>query len=91
MIGFGILGFLLRKRKYELAPFALSLVLAPMVEQALRQSLIMAHGSPMIFVTRPICASLLAVATICLVGFALGEWRKRGTIAASIPNQSKNG
>ena len=77
MIGFGLLGFFLRKRQYELAPFALSLVLGPLMEQALRQSLIMAHGSPMIFFKRPLSASVLTIAFIFFAWFILGEWRKR--------------
>ena len=49
MIAFGIVGFLLRKGKYELAPFALAFVLGPMLEQTLRQSLIIANGNPAVF------------------------------------------
>jgi putative tricarboxylic transport membrane protein len=77
MIGFGILGFLLRKRHYELGPFALALVLGPIMEQSLRQSLIMADMSPIIFVTRPISACLLALTLLLLAFFLWSEWKKR--------------
>ena len=40
MIGFGIFGYLARKFKYEMAPLVLALILGPMFENALRQSLI---------------------------------------------------
>jgi putative tricarboxylic transport membrane protein len=77
MIGFGILGFLLRKRHYELGPFTLALVLGPILEQSLRQSLIMADMNPMVFVTRPISAGLLTL-TLCLLAFFIwSEWKKR--------------
>ncbi len=77
MVGFGILGFLLRKRHYELGPFTLALVLGPIFEQSLRQSLIMANMNPMVFMTRPISAGLLTL-TFCLLAFFIwSEWKKR--------------
>jgi putative tricarboxylic transport membrane protein len=62
MIAAGALGYVLRKLSFEPAPIVLGLVLAPMLELALRQSLAMSAGSYLIFVTRPIAATLLAVA-----------------------------
>jgi putative tricarboxylic transport membrane protein len=76
MIGFGILGFLLRKRHYELAPFALTLVLGPILEQSLRQSLIMVHQNPSEFLTRPIAVSLLVLTLVLFIWIVWGEWRK---------------
>jgi putative tricarboxylic transport membrane protein len=72
MLGFGVGGYLLRKMDYELAPFAFAMVLAPQLEQALRQSLIMSHNNPMIFLERPIAAVLLLVAMALLVALAIG-------------------
>lgn len=77
MIGFGVLGYLLRKRDYELAPFILALVLGPMFEQSLRQALILSAKDPMIFVNRPIAFGLLVVSFLLLVFFAYNRWRKR--------------
>jgi putative tricarboxylic transport membrane protein len=54
LIFFGIVGYLMKKLKYEPAPLILALILTPMLENGLRQSLIISHGSPLIFVTRPI-------------------------------------
>jgi putative tricarboxylic transport membrane protein len=67
MIGFGVLGYLLRKLRYELTPFILTMVLSPLLESALRQSLIMSRGSAAIFVTRPI-SGVLVVMTAVLIG-----------------------
>ena len=75
-IGFGVFGFLLRQRGYELAPFALAIVLGPLVEQSLRQSLIMSQGSPMIFLASPICVVFLGGAAILLTIFSYGETKK---------------
>src|SRR6185369_6283519 len=54
MLGTGVLGYLLRKLDFETAPIVLGLVLAPMMELSLRQSLAMSAGNYTIFVTRPI-------------------------------------
>jgi putative tricarboxylic transport membrane protein len=79
----GALGYLLRKFDFETAPIVLGLVLAPMLEMSLRQSLAMSAGSYAIFVNRPIAAAML------LVGGALlllslrplvarsADWRRR--------------
>ena len=75
-IGFGVFGFLLRQRGYDLAPFALAIVLGPLVEQSLRQSLIMSQGSPMIFLASPICVVFLGGAAILLTIFSYGETKK---------------
>ena len=46
----GVLGYVLRKLDFEMAPIVLGLVLAPMMEMALRQSLAMSAGDYAIFV-----------------------------------------
>jgi putative tricarboxylic transport membrane protein len=51
MLIFGIIGYLMRRFKYEPAPFIFALVLGPMMENSLRQSLLMSEGSFAIFFT----------------------------------------
>jgi putative tricarboxylic transport membrane protein len=64
---FGLVGYVARKLDYPLAPFILALLLGPMLERALRQSLIMSAGySPIIFLSHPICAVFLALAALLL-------------------------
>jgi putative tricarboxylic transport membrane protein len=58
---FGVVGYLMKKFDMPAAPVVLSVVLGPMIERALRQSLAMSLGSYDIFFTRPISAVLLAV------------------------------
>ncbi len=70
----GALGYLLRKLGFELAPVVLGLVLGPMLEMSLRQSLALSGGSYAIFVQRPIATTLLAVAA----GLILVSLRRRG-------------
>jgi putative tricarboxylic transport membrane protein len=67
MIFFGILGYLLRGFKYEVAPLMFAFVLGPIIEPAFRRSLILSQGSFTIFVSRPISAAFLAVALIVLI------------------------
>jgi len=76
MIGFGLLGYLLRKRDYELAPFILALVLGPLFEQSLRQALILSAKDPMIFVDRPIALVLLALSVVLLIYFIWNRLKK---------------
>jgi len=64
MLLFGALGYLMRKFGYEAAPLVLAYVLGPMLEQALRQSLLMSKGRFSIFVARPISAVALGVAFV---------------------------
>lgn len=73
MIVFGILGYLMKTFYYELAPLALALVLSPMMEDPLRQSLLISHGNFRIFVTHPISASLLFISVILLF-YPLFPW-----------------
>src|SRR3989338_5392164 len=67
MLLMGALGCLLRKLDFETAPIVLGVVLAPMIEMALRQSLAMSDGRYAIFATRPIAATLLAVGFVLLL------------------------
>jgi putative tricarboxylic transport membrane protein len=67
MLGFGVAGYALRKLEYDLAPFVIAFVLAPLLEQSLRQSLVMSPDGAMILVQRPVTAGLL-VASAVLVG-----------------------
>jgi len=64
---FGVFGYLARKFQYEMAPLVLALVLGPMMENNVRLSLVISQGDPMIFVTHPISAGLMAVTFVLLV------------------------
>jgi putative tricarboxylic transport membrane protein len=66
LAGFGVFGWLMKRYDWSMAPMVLGLVLGPLFETAMRQSLTISHGNPAIFVTRPISAALLALALIAL-------------------------
>lgn len=62
MLLFGVVGYLLRKLNYPVAPAVLAIVLGPLAERSLRQSLLGSHGDVSIFLTRPISAACIAIA-----------------------------
>jgi len=67
MILFGVVGYLMKKFAYEGAPLILAFVLSPLLENALRQSLIMSGGDFTVFFTRPISLFLFLAAVSLLV------------------------
>jgi len=77
MLFFGVVGWLMRKFGYEGAPLILAFVLGPMLENALRQSLLISQGSFLIFVTRPISAIALGLAFLLLLTTFLPHFKKR--------------
>jgi putative tricarboxylic transport membrane protein len=67
MIAFGVIGYVMKKLDIPSAPIILTLILGPMMEQALRQSLDISAGDYSIFFTRPISVTLLALAALFLI------------------------
>jgi putative tricarboxylic transport membrane protein len=76
MLSFGIAGFFLRRLGFEGAPFILAMVLGPIMETSLRQSLLISRGSFAVFYTRPICAALLALTAAFLIWPLIRRRRK---------------
>ena len=82
MIGTSVLGYVLRKLGFEVAPIVLGLIIAPMLELNLRQSLALSAGSYLIFFERPIAAGMLGFAALVLLLslrslFRKDDWRRR--------------
>lgn len=67
MFIFGIIGYFMKKFGFPAAPVVLALVLTPLMENALQQSLQMSHQDFSIFITRPISLTLLIIATVSLL------------------------
>ena len=67
MFVFGVVGYLMRKLDYPLAPAVLAIVLGPLAERSVRQSLIGSHGDISIFFSRPISGTIMVIAIILLV------------------------
>ena len=77
MVIFGIGAFFLRKFDYPLAPAVLAIVLGPIAEPTLRQSLLLSSGDPSIFFTRPIAGPITIIALILLFLPAVKLLRRR--------------
>ncbi|MBI5968413.1 MAG: tripartite tricarboxylate transporter permease [Deltaproteobacteria bacterium] len=73
----GLLGYVLRKFDFETAPIVLGVVLAPIIEMSLRQSLAMSAGSYAIFIQRPISLVFL-VAALVMIFLALKPLIRKG-------------
>jgi putative tricarboxylic transport membrane protein len=67
MIVFGGVGYLMRKFDYEAAPLIFALVLSPLFENALRQSLLMSQGSFSVFFTRPISLAFMVLGIVLFI------------------------
>jgi TctA family transporter len=68
---FGVVGYTSIKLGMEPAPLLLGFILGPMMEENLRRAMLLSRGDWSVFVTRPLSASLLAVALLLLIIVAL--------------------
>ncbi len=80
MIASGILGFVMKKSGYPIAPLLLAFVLAPTLERDFRRSFLISDGSPWIFFQKPISAVLMAflLLTVCspIIRAVFGKYKK---------------
>ncbi|MGI9384674.1 MAG: tripartite tricarboxylate transporter permease [Methyloligellaceae bacterium] len=83
MLAGGIAGYAMRKTGVPIPPLVIAMLLAPGLENALRQSLALSNGDFSIFVTRPISAAILAVLVAGTVFFCFKTFRARFGSAAS--------
>jgi putative tricarboxylic transport membrane protein len=74
LFAFGLIGYAMRRFDFPAAPLIVGLILAPMAEQSMRQALTISAGDWSTFLTRPLSASLLTIATLLLIAPPL--WRK---------------
>ena len=77
MLGFGVLGYIMKKLRYPIVPLVLGLVLGRLAENSLRQALTITGGSFSIFFTRPISA-LFIIAAILAYLTPVIRWVKKG-------------
>ncbi len=64
---FGVIGYGLRKMRFEPAPLLLGFILGPMLEENFRRAMLISEGDLSVFVTRPISAGFLAVSAALLM------------------------
>ncbi|MDR7278431.1 TctA family transporter [Catenuloplanes atrovinosus] len=74
---FGLLGYVLIRCGCEPAPLLLGFVLGPLLEENLRRALIISRGDALVFLTRPISATLLALTAAAIILVTLPAIRRR--------------
>lgn len=65
---FGVFGYAIQRAQLPVAPLLIGMVLGPIFESKFRQAMSIANGDLTVFVTRPISATLLAIALLVVVG-----------------------
>lgn len=73
----GIIGFLLRRFRYPLAPVVLGLVLEPLIETQFRRALDVSRGDWLVFVESPLSLAILLIALLMVVLPMLLSLRRR--------------
>ncbi len=74
---FGIVGYLMRRFDFPVAPCIIAMILGPLAEEQFRRALTISQGDYSVFVTHPISAVLLAIAALIIVTPALMRLRQR--------------
>jgi putative tricarboxylic transport membrane protein len=77
LIVMGGVGYVLRKFKFDMAPLILALVLGPMLEKTLRQSLFLCRGDYGSLLVRPMTALFLSMTLAVVVLPPLYRFVKR--------------
>jgi putative tricarboxylic transport membrane protein len=73
---FGLLGYVFSKLACEPAPMLLAFILGRLMEEYLRRALLISRGDPMVFIKRPISATLLAVAVLAMFAVLIPAFSK---------------
>ncbi|MNR87747.1 Tripartite tricarboxylate transporter TctA family protein [compost metagenome] len=74
---FGLFGYICAKLDAEPAPMLLGFIIGPMMEEYLRRALLLSRSDPMVFLNRPISATMLAVAVLAMAVVLLPALRKK--------------
>jgi len=84
LLGFGVLGYVMRLFGYPIAPIVVGLILGPMAEQQLRRALSISQGDWTTLVQSPIAATLLGLALLALVVPLILRARGKGQVLAQL-------
>jgi len=76
LIFFGILGYIMRKFKFPVAPFVIAFLLGPLAERSIRQSLIISQGDYKIFTSTPIAIAFLILTLISILAMTITEIKR---------------
>ena len=87
VLGFGVLGYMMRVFALPPAPLLLGFVLGPLVETHFRRAMIMARGDAMYFLERPFTATVLALTVAVVVWSIWSGLRRRADDKARLLDQ----
>lgn len=87
VLGFGVIGWLMKKTGFEPGPLVLAFVLGPILEQAFRQSMLLSGGSFDIFVTRPLSGGMFALMALLIVVSIAAARRRRAVFGRMDPEE----
>lgn len=74
---FGLFGYVCSKLDMEAAPMLLGFIIGPMMEEHLRRALLLSRSDPMVFLQRPISATMLAMAAIAMTAVLMPALRSK--------------
>jgi TctA family transporter len=74
---FGFFGYICAKFDMEPAPMMLAFIVGPMMEEYLRRALLLSRSDPMVFLERPISATMLVLATLAVAAVLLPNLRRK--------------
>jgi putative tricarboxylic transport membrane protein len=77
MAGFGLFGYICSKLEMEPAPMLLGFIIGPMMEEYLRRALLLSRSDPMVFLQRPISATMLVLAALAMIVVLSPNLRKK--------------
>lgn len=88
MLAVGVLGYVMRVYDFPIAPVLIGLILGPMAEVQLRRALAISQGNPMVLVSTPLSACLVAIAALIVVVPAALHWHRTRRIEPLEPTGS---
>jgi putative tricarboxylic transport membrane protein len=84
LVVFGLLGFVMRRFGFPVAPAVIGLILGPLAESQFRRALAISQGDPSVFLTHPISAALFALTALLVAApWLVKVLRERRTRAGS--------
>jgi len=74
MVVIGLMGYVMRVYDFPIAPVLIGLILGPMAETELRRTLAISQGNPLVLVSSPISATMLALSVVVFVLPLVLKW-----------------
>jgi putative tricarboxylic transport membrane protein len=88
MLGFGLVGIVFRMANYPMAPIVIGTVLGPILESNYRRSLLLSDDGLLIFLQRPVSATLVSINVLLVVGVLIISSRKKKRVKkADLPKE----